>query len=221
MDDGDSKAALLDEKVLLTPAEIEERNKKTAVSPLVCSFFLLNMLLGSGPLTLPYAFSQAGLGLGTVFVVVGAFIAYVSATFLIECLAGSNAILKKRRSTAVGEDVQFLPGSTASDAMFNIEEKIEVGEMAGMYFGPKSTKCVYAMLVLYLYGTLCVYALTVAKSLNQMASFEHAYYIYLTAFGAMVVPLSFGSFENTKPLQVVIAYIRCVSFFTIASTHTR
>ena len=27
-------------------------------SPVVCSFFLLNMLLGSGPLTLPYAFEQ-------------------------------------------------------------------------------------------------------------------------------------------------------------------
>jgi hypothetical protein len=68
------------------------------------------------------------------------------------------------------------------------------------------------MLVLYLYGTLCVYALTVAKSLNQMATFTHAYYIYLTAFGAMVVPLSFGSFENTKPLQVVIAYVRFAVF---------
>jgi hypothetical protein len=58
--------------------------KKTAVSPLVCSFFLLNMLLGSGPLTLPYAFNQAGLALGSIFVIVGAFIAYISATFLIE-----------------------------------------------------------------------------------------------------------------------------------------
>ena len=141
---------------LLDPSSRASEQKKVAVSPLVCSFFLLNMLLGSGPLTLPYAFSQAGLVLGSIFVVVGAFIAYMSATFLIECLAGSNAIRKKQSDP----DLQVLPGSTASDKLFDIDEKIEVGQMAGMYFTPAQTKLVYAMLVLYLYGTLCVYALT-------------------------------------------------------------
>eukprot|EP00656_Telonema_subtile_P025520 TRINITY_DN27584_c0_g1_i3.p1 TRINITY_DN27584_c0_g1~~TRINITY_DN27584_c0_g1_i3.p1 ORF type:complete len:469 (+),score=111.80 TRINITY_DN27584_c0_g1_i3:129-1535(+) len=196
---------------------------------MVCSFFLLNMLLGSGPLTLPYAFEQAGFLLGSGFVVVGAFFAYVAVTFLIEALTISNAIMTLQRSTpdqsdATNEELQDVlkPELEPTSKMLNdpsiydLNVRFEVGQMSALYFSPLASKGVYLALVLYLYGTLAVYAISVPTSLQKIGwgsddNMTH-YYVYCTVFACTVLPLGFGNFENTKPVQIVVFAFRVTVF---------
>ena len=101
----------------------------------------------------------------------------------------------------------------ARDAsIYDLAHRFEVGHMGAKYFTPMFSKVVYASLVLYLYGTLAVYSISVPDSLQKIgwgSDDNHAhYFIYCTAFAAIVFPLCFGNFENTKPVQVVyISYL--------------
>merc|ERR1719473_1212741 len=75
------------------------------------TFFALNMVLGTGPLTLPYAFAQAGFALSALFLAICACFAYISATYIMEALATGNACTyKKALEVALldGEDPEAL-----------------------------------------------------------------------------------------------------------------
>ena len=91
--------------------------------------------------------------------------------------------------------------------MLRLQTRFEVGQMASKYFPPAWARGVYLALVLYLYGTLAVYAISVPTSMQKMGwgaddNMTH-YYVYAAIFGIVVLPLGFGSFENTKPVQVL------------------
>ena len=62
----------------------------TTMHPAVVSAFLFNMLLGSGVLTLPYAFQQGGVVLASVFLSITAFAAWICANFVLESISLCN-----------------------------------------------------------------------------------------------------------------------------------
>ena len=62
----------------------------TTMHPAVVSAFLFNMLLGSGVLTLPYAFQEGGVVLASVFLSITAFAAWVCANFVLEAISLCN-----------------------------------------------------------------------------------------------------------------------------------
>lgn len=64
-------------------------------SPLTGFVFLFNLIVGAGALTIPRAFAQVGLLYGALALTALATVSYVTATFMIEAIAGVNA-LKKR-----------------------------------------------------------------------------------------------------------------------------
>ena len=53
--------------------------------------YLFNIIIGIGPFFLPKAFSQAGLLLGTLLLIILAVMNYVTATFVVEAMAIANA----------------------------------------------------------------------------------------------------------------------------------
>lgn len=59
--------------------------------------FVFNLVVGTGSLLLPKAFSETGWVLSTVLILFLAFSSYLTVTFVIESLSCSNAILKWRR----------------------------------------------------------------------------------------------------------------------------
>ena len=67
--------------------------------------YIFNLVIGVGALALPKAFSDAGIILGTVLLIVLAFISYMTATFMVEAMAAANAYVrhKKRQSHSVVE----------------------------------------------------------------------------------------------------------------------
>ena len=58
------------------------------------NMYIFNLMIGTGALTLPLAFSQAGLTFGILTFVLLSFVSFMSASWVIETMATANAILK-------------------------------------------------------------------------------------------------------------------------------
>ena len=68
--------------------------------PQFAFIYVFNLIIGVGALSLPKAFSEAGLILGTLILFILAFMSFMTATFMIEAMAAANAyakFLKQRR----------------------------------------------------------------------------------------------------------------------------
>lgn len=66
-------------------------------SPLTGFVFIFNLIVGAGALTIPHAFAQVGLIYGALALAVLALSSYVTATFMVEAIAGVNALKKRSR----------------------------------------------------------------------------------------------------------------------------
>lgn len=95
--------------------------------------YIFNLIVGTGALTLPAAFHDAGWLPSTVIIILLAFISYLTATFVIESMASANALMHHRRlqrfkksshseqpevnNTAGGStEVRIVPAEESSDS---------------------------------------------------------------------------------------------------------
>ncbi|CAO1437021.1 unnamed protein product [Diamesa tonsa] len=77
--------------------------------------FIFNLIVGTGALTLPSAFSKTGWVLGIVLIIFLAFTSYITVTYVIESLSCSNAILKWKRLQYLKRDRVVRTSQTQSD----------------------------------------------------------------------------------------------------------
>lgn len=66
--------------------------------------FVFNLIVGTGALTLPADIAKAGWLFGIFFIVVLAFISYMTVTFVIETMACANAVIHWRRLQLIKRD---------------------------------------------------------------------------------------------------------------------
>eukprot|EP00092_Neocalanus_flemingeri_P014748 GFUD01015915.1.p1 GENE.GFUD01015915.1~~GFUD01015915.1.p1 ORF type:complete len:521 (-),score=128.06 GFUD01015915.1:235-1797(-) len=66
-------------------------------SPLTGLIYIFNLIVGTGALTLPAAFHDAGWLLSSVIIILLAFMSYLTATFVIESMAAANAMIHWKR----------------------------------------------------------------------------------------------------------------------------
>ena len=66
-------------------------------SPLTGLIYIFNLIVGTGALTLPAAFHDAGWALSSAIVIVLAFMSYLTATFVVESMASANAVNQFKR----------------------------------------------------------------------------------------------------------------------------
>ncbi|PIK51228.1 putative transmembrane protein [Apostichopus japonicus] len=71
--------------------------KQYSPSLTVGLIYIFNLIVGTGALTMPLAFSQAGWLTSIVIICLLAFAGFVNATFVIEAMAAANAIIKHKR----------------------------------------------------------------------------------------------------------------------------
>lgn len=69
--------------------------------------YVFNLIVGTGALTLPAVFAQAGWFLGTILIVSLAFIGFITVTFIIEAMACANATIQWRRIESHKVDVSI------------------------------------------------------------------------------------------------------------------
>ena len=72
-------------------------SNRNQYSPIVGFVYVFNLIVGTGALTLPAAFKDAGYVLSTVIIIMLAFMSYLTATFMIEAMAAANALVHFRR----------------------------------------------------------------------------------------------------------------------------
>lgn len=161
--------------------------------------YVFNLIVGTGALTLPAAFSHAGWALGVILMCCLAFVSYVTTTFVVESMATTNAMLKLSKlkqmkrvshylcmviqaSDSEADDVpstsEYSPLCPAESLQnfpsrprlfYTIDEKIEMGEMAAILFSRSGRILFFLCFSLYLFGDLSIYAAAVGKSLVDAA----------------------------------------------------
>ncbi|XP_012214753.1 transmembrane protein 104 homolog isoform X2 [Linepithema humile] len=238
-----------------------EQNVGDQYSTWVGLVYIFNLIVGTGALTLPAVFSRAGWALGLSVILVLAFISFITVTFVIETMASANAIVtwkhiqhRKRVLQTIGEsgssnsdseDTPLVaPTSTSPDRSdmtyryYVIHDKIEMGQMASIFFSKFGTTLFYLCFAVYLYGDLSIYGAAVAKSLADVACtylpnnltcndtipdtefcwegsalnrFD-AYRIFLTIFVLSLGPFVFFNVQKTKYLQLLTSLMRWLAF---------
>lgn len=238
--------------------------------------FIFNLIVGTGALTLPSAFSHAGWVLGSGLIVVLAFVSYITVTFVIETMACANAIqnwkrlqfIKRDRVIEYDEDSNVetvtqpliasgVDGGDVTDASieqtplnimycrnqyYSLSNKIELGEMANLFFGRVGRFLFYFCLAVYLYGDLSIYSAAVAKSLRDvLCAHNHSanatdnddvtlrcwedsalsrfdiYRLCLVVFISILGPFTFFNVQKTKYLQLITVMFRWLAFSVMIS----
>lgn len=157
--------------------------------------FIFNLIVGTGALTMPKAFSNGGWILSTVIVVMLCFMSFVTVTFVIESMSIANYYVKAKRYSMrqasetevaaeldVDEDevqntsetscLLFDPldesGRSTSLPMYDITHRVELGTMARGFLPITAVRFFYAAIAVYLYGDLVIYSAAISKSLRDI-----------------------------------------------------
>ncbi|XP_062534081.1 transmembrane protein 104 homolog [Armigeres subalbatus] len=125
---------------------------------------------------------------------------------------------------------------------YSLSKKIELGEMANLFFGRVGRFLFYFCLAVYLYGDLSIYSAAVAKSLRDvLCAYNHSsnatdsddfnlpcwedslfsrfdiYRLCLMVFIGILGPFVFFNVQKTKYLQLVTVMFRWLAFSVMIS----
>ncbi|XXQ34340.1 Amino acid transporter transmembrane domain-containing protein [Plasmodiophora brassicae] len=150
--------------------------------------FVFNLIVGVGALTLPLAFARGGLLLGTILLATCGIVAFVCVTFVIEACAVSE----------------------------HMSGRSEITDMTATLLGKRQSFLCTVALIIYLYGDLSIYAVSVARTLSAFF-YPDGYQVCLAGFALAVGPFCFMTFSNTKPLQYATLLIRNVALALMIS----
>ncbi|KAM3597197.1 uncharacterized protein V6R79_001244 [Siganus canaliculatus] len=222
--------------------------------------YMFNLIVGTGALTMPRAFAGAGWVVSLSLISFLGFMSYMTTTFMIEAMAAANAQLRwKRREQEEVDDSDSTSEYSDDDVMargrsepetkpilsvqrsgshtdhFEIAERVEMGQMASMFFNKVGVNMFYICLIVYLYGDLAIYAAAVPISLMEVACGNHscsagsikyndtdqcwgpvtrkdAYRIFLSIFTLLLGPFTFFNAQKTKYLQILTSLMRWIAF---------
>ncbi|XP_038942118.1 transmembrane protein 104 isoform X3 [Rattus norvegicus] len=231
-------------------------------SPYVGLVYMFNLIVGTGALTMPKAFATAGWLVSLILLVFVGFMSFVTTTFAMEAMAAANAQLRWKRME-IHKEEDDEDSSTASDSdllsqdnyeraekrpilsvqrrssasLFEITERVEMGQMASMFFNKVGVNLFYFCIITYLYGDLAIYAAAVPVSLMQVtcsvsgndscgvdtdAKYNDTdlcwgplrrvdvYRIYLAIFTVLLGPFTFFDVQKTKYLQILTSLMRWI-----------
>ena len=162
----------------------------TGQSPFVAFIFIFNLIVGTGALTMPKAFAQAGWLVSTLVVVTLAFMSFMSVTFVIESMSIANYMEKRRlrHETSVVADNGSANDQAADEEepderettsllensrdttckWYDITVQKELIDMARMFLPPLWLRFASITLSIYLYGDLVIYSAAISKSLRDV-----------------------------------------------------
>lgn len=138
--------------------------------------------------------------------------------------------------------IENTPLTIETSNFYNLDEKVELGEMAAIFFQPLGSMMFYICIAIYLYGDLSIYSAAVSTTLRDVIcdrniSINHTttpndsvvlaepcwaggfatrfdiYRICLIFFSTLMSPWVFFNVSKTKYLQFMTLSFRWVSFF--------
>ncbi|XP_078510601.1 transmembrane protein 104 [Lissotriton helveticus] len=229
-------------------------------SPYIGLVYMFNLIVGTGALTMPKAFAMAGWLVSLILIMLLGFMSYMTTTFVTEAMAAANAQLRwKRREKELNDgsssdysdnedQVQAGPERSESRPILSVQqrgsvdsfaivERVEMGQMASLFFNKVGINLFYFCIIIYLYGDLAIYAAAVPMSLMQVTCTSgnqsctvtdgtkndteqcwgpirriDAYRIYLISFTLLLGPFTFFNVQKTKYLQIMTSLMRWIAF---------
>ena len=115
------------------------------------------------------------------------------------------------------------PDTPYKSSPFYIRQKLEIGTLADDFLAPWLKYTLYVVLVIYMYGAMCLKYVAGAESFVEGLSFSiwgdseqmnhelggfDPYYLGLIVFGTLSLSFCFGNIENSKYLQIVATSLR-------------
>lgn len=171
--------------------------------------------------------------ISSALMIVTCFIAYITATFMVEAISIANSEDIDRRTESLYGELAYaspivqretnLKDLNHKGSPFYVRQKIEIGVVAQRIAGNKTKNFIIVILVIYMYGALCLKYVSGAESLvqgisytfwgngdgfkNAMGGFD-PYFLGIAVFGFFSIYFSFGNIENAKTLQMVTTILR-------------
>jgi amino acid permease len=188
--------------------------------------FTVNYIMGTGFLTLPLAFSEAGLLLSLLMLGVVCYASDVSKNYVLEAMARAEALSQAEGGSAT-ERSAILPGESDKKNSDQPEQmvkarKFEIVEMCSMFLGSPARAAYMVTLALYMFGTLWVYTTVFGHAMSTTISLTGAietdYLIWVAVFAAVVVPLTCMELREQVGVQVILSLARFVMVILMVST---
>jgi len=222
------------------------------ISDLVAGVFLANALTGIGVLTVPYAFQEAGFVLGSLVLVVCMLMAFITGTYVIEAEAIVNALhygdgvgelaegfLPEMQQECINQQMdpshamEYFTGATIkrnADSSFKIRDRFEVAEMGELLLtNVVAVKLVYLAIILFIYGSLCAFVVTVNTSLantlvqatkwtkQQPMQIDDFYPCCLILTFLIAFKLCLGDVQKTKTFTMIVMIVRFIAMVLMLS----
>jgi amino acid permease len=202
--------------------------------------FTLNYIIGSGFLTLPWAFEKAGILLGVIILFLFGFFSTISVFFILETMAraekldqfhglhmkGSSIELQELTNDSIPSESQHslvIPEAERSEIaqphLAYIRRKKEMTELCQLFLGDAGKYLYLGTICTYMYGTLWAYSTVFANSFSAAGDYymskTSTYYVFLFIFSCLVIPVSLLEFSEQLYLQVSLAVFRVIMVFAM------
>nr|CCA19483.1 conserved hypothetical protein [Albugo laibachii Nc14] len=116
-------------------------------SPITGFVFIFNLIVGAGALTIPHAFVQTGLFYGIALLALLAVTSYITATFVVECIAGVHAVDKMEATKSERKDkVAFRGPAYPKERQVALNESLGQEEAVPLLVESKEDRSTYARL---------------------------------------------------------------------------
>lgn len=202
--------------------------QKFSLTVAVC--FTLNYTIGSGFLTLPWAFEQAGYILGPLTLIVMSSAAWICCYFVLEAIARANALADVSEKTkgygAISNteiEESKLPSTTnkvdTSVVMKVGERRFEFPELCEIFLGATGRSIYLVSFSLYAYGAMWAYSTVFASAwatvvplpaVEQYFHLSSSYNIYLIVWALIEVPWSLMELDEQIAVQIVATIGRVI-----------
>jgi len=198
--------------------------EKEGFSPLIAVCFTVNYLVGTGFLTLPWAFVQGGLILSTILLLVATGISDVAKDFLLEAMARAEAVVPLELGNNEN-DIEVVNNEideTEEGPLIVKERKFEMTDLCRIFMGEKAAKIFISCLSFSLFMTLWAYTVVFVTTLQDeftgTGDKDLDADIYVLVFALIVVPLSCLELKEQIFIQVTLAFCRVLMLVFMVST---
>jgi amino acid permease len=178
--------------------------------------FTINYIVGTGFLTIPWAFSQAGCFLSVLVLSLVTYLSIAAALFVLETMARADSVCKSKE-----HGMEMLPlKDHLNGKRFHSNnvgnKRFEVTELCGIFLGPIGRQIYTAALGMYLYCTLLAYATVFSRAFSTHFNIgEQSHTLYLCLYGFLVIPMSCAELSEQIILQVTLAIGRLFLFLVM------
>lgn len=208
-------------------------NNQHGVSTIVGSALVVNYLLGTGFLCIPYGFKEAGLVLSSITLVVVLFVTDITKDYVLTSMALAEAVfgIRRKATTTIGYgsvDSKNEEAAWSDQEAYQITQtKFEYAELVRIFLG-KVAESIYITSVsltqyLCLWGYTQVFASAMAVQFPIADGLTSAYALYTFVFALLVVPLSCLNLDEQIFLQLLLSACRffligCMVISTLQAT---